>query len=91
MFFSDETYTNNGDSCREAIITYGTNVLSPSSTEMTISSALASPSSYPSTVLGQSLMTIKRSVQISFNNMWYTNNWKIETDYGTRSQLAYID
>lgn len=83
--FSTETFTNNGDMSSDALTLYGTNIMSPSSTEMSISSSISSPGTYLSSSLGQSLITVKRSISVSLSSMTYTNNWKIETDYGTRA------
>jgi hypothetical protein len=51
---------------KEAINVYGYastyTILAASTSEMTISGALSSPASYPSTTLGQALITIKRGV-----------------------------
>ena len=85
VFFQTESFTNNGDNSKEALSVYGSGVLSAATGEMTIAGALSSQSSYSSTTLGQALITIKRSVQISFQKMAFTNNWKIETDYGNRA------
>ena len=56
VFFSDETFTNNGDMCKEAITTYATyngiTILTAAPGEMTISTVLSSPGSYSSTTLG---------------------------------------
>ena len=69
----------------------GSGIIAASTTEISISAALSSPSTYPASTLGQALITLVRSVQIDYNNMWFDNNWKIETDYGTRAQLVYYD
>ena len=52
VVFDSETFTNNGDMSTEAITKYGTNIISPSASEMTIAGAIASPGSYLSTKLG---------------------------------------
>lgn len=62
VFFSDESFTNNGDNCNEAITTYGTSVLQASSGEMRISDTLSNPNGYLGSTLGKSLITITRSV-----------------------------
>ena len=81
----DMTFTNNGDMSKDAIDRYGSGVITASTTEISISAALSSPATYPSSTLGQALITLVRSVQIDYKNMWFDNNWKIETDYGTRA------
>ena len=92
IFFSDESFTNNGDNAKETLNTYATGILNSATAEMTIPTALTNQPSYPSATLGQSLITLRRSVQISVNNMNYNGNWQIETDYtGQRSQLIYFD
>ena len=49
---SGETFSNNGDASRESIIKYGTNIMSPATSEMTISASITSPGSYSSSSLG---------------------------------------
>jgi hypothetical protein len=84
VFFSGETFTNNGDMANDAITLYGTGILVAQSGGITIADAINSPSSYPSSTLGQSLITVKRSVQVEWGGpMTFTNNWKIETDYSS--------
>ena len=70
---------------KEAIDKFAGYALTASGSEMSISSAIPSPTLYSSTTLGQALITLKRSVQANYNNMWFNNNWKIETDYGERA------
>ena len=62
VFFSDETFTSNGDNTNEAISVYGSGILSPATSEITIASALSNQGAYSSTTLGQSLITIKRAI-----------------------------
>ena len=52
IFFSGETFTNNGDNSKEAITKYGSGILTESITEMTIANALSNPVSYPGSTLG---------------------------------------
>lgn len=58
---------------------------------MAFSDALTSPMSYLSNTLGKALISVVRSVQVSINNMAYSNNWKLESDYGSRAQLIHFD
>lgn len=85
IFFSEETFKNNGDMSRDAINKYGSGVIKASPTELTLSQALSNPGSYSSTTLGQSLITISGSLYVDYSSMWFDNNWKLETDYGARS------
>lgn len=75
VFFSDEAFTNNGDSCKEAISTYGSGVMTQAVNEMRISDALSNAVAYPGSGLGRSLISISRSLQVSFTNMDYNGNW----------------
>lgn len=56
VFFDTETFTNNGDNCREAINKYkinsGSTILSPAASEMTVAGALSAPGSYLGSTLG---------------------------------------
>ena len=86
VFFNSETFTSNGDMVKEAINQYGTLT---ASSEYTIANRINGGTS--SQYLGRSLISIKRSQQVSLTAMTYDSNWKLETDYGSRSQLIYID
>ena len=88
IIFDGETFTDNGDMSSEGITAFGSGILSAAITpiiEMSITAAIGSPESYSSSTLGQSLITVKRSISFSMVDMTFTNNWKLETDYGTRS------
>lgn len=89
MFFDSETFTSNGDMCREAINVYGTLTYS---SEYTIASGISG--SYASSTLGRSLIYVRRSQQLELRSMTYSANWKFETEYNTaylRPQLLYVD
>jgi hypothetical protein len=75
VYITDDKFTNNGDNCKEALNLYGSGIMSGATNEMTIQTALSNLGAYSSTTLGQSLYAIKRSVQVSLNNMYFDNNW----------------
>lgn len=75
VIFESESFTNNGDMAKEVITKYGTGILVASGTELTIPSGISSPGSYSSTTLGQSLITVKRSIYFKMSSMSYNNNW----------------
>lgn len=87
VYFNSETFTNNGDNTKDIIDKYGSGIIVPASvshTEITIAAVLASPATYGGSTLGQSLITVKRTYIFSYNDLKFTNNWKLETDYTTR-------
>ena len=52
VFFDSESFTYNGDACKEHLNAYASGVLSAATSEMTVSGALSSQSSYVSSTLG---------------------------------------
>lgn len=88
IYFNTETFTNNGDNTKEALDKYASGILTEASgayTEITIAGVLGAPGSYAGSTLGQSLITVRRTYIFEYDVMSFTNNWKLETDYGTRS------
>lgn len=63
----------------DAIHKFGDGVITASPTDLSISQILAAPSTVASS-FGLSLLSIKGSLYVNYNNVWFDNNWKLETN-----------
>lgn len=69
MKFDNETFMNNGDNSKDSISIFGSDIMTDGIADFQLSGVLASPSGSreSSTHLGKSLITIKRSFQVTLS------------------------
>jgi hypothetical protein len=83
VLFDSETFTNNGDSTSNSLSLYGSGVLSPATSEMSIDGALASTASYPASVLCVSMISVVRMGFVEAKGNTFDGNWLLETAYNS--------